>query len=144
VSEQERSGSQPDVERALAPMRVVALALSLGPLLVLGALLLVPASPPSRGLVAPAALAGLVALAIGYRLYRSMLARIAPGAHADARRAVLRTATIASLSVTESTALFGAVAFYFSREPFALAGLVSHLILAGAVWPTCGRLDAMP
>jgi hypothetical protein len=138
------SGGAPVAERSLATTRGVALALSIGPLAVLGALLLVPAAPPSRFLVLPAALAGLVALAVGYRRYGTVLGRLAAGAAAGPRLAALRAATIASLSVTESTAIFGAIAFYFSREPVALVGLAAHLILAGAVWPTEGRLEGMP
>jgi hypothetical protein len=138
-------GGAPAAERSLATTRGVALALSIGPLAVLGALLLVPAaSSPTRYLVLPAALAGLVALAVGYQLYGAVLGRLAAGAAAGPRLAALRAATIASLSVTESTAIFGAIAFYFSREPVALVGLAAHLILAGAVWPTEGRLEGMP
>jgi hypothetical protein len=131
-------------ERSLATTRVIALALSAGPLAVLGTLLLVPEPPPSRSLVLPAALAGLVALAVGYRLYGAMLGRLAGDAAAGPRIAALRSATIASLSVTEATAIFGAIAFYFSREPIALLGVAAHLILAGAVWPTERRLEGIP
>ncbi|MBZ5639337.1 MAG: hypothetical protein LAO51_11365 [Acidobacteriia bacterium] len=143
MSDLRGAGIAPDPERSLAITRAVALALSIGPLVLLGAVLLVPAPTRSGVLVAPAALAGIVALAIGYRLYCGVLGRQAPGAGVGPRLANLRTATIAGLSVTEATALFGVIAFHLSREPFALAGLAAHLILAGAVWPTGARLDGI-
>ena len=131
----------PDAERVLAATRGAAAMLAATPFALLGGAMLAPPPAPSRFLVAPAALAGLVALAAGNRWYRAILDRIAPGARPADRAAALRKATIAGLSCTEAASLLGVIAFHVSREPFALVGLVAHLILAGALWPTRARCD---
>ena len=113
------------------------------PFALLSAALLAPPPAPSRVLVAPAALAGLVALAAGNRWYRGILDRIAPGARPADRAAALRKATIAGLACTEAASLLGVIAFHISREPFALVGLAAHLILAGALWPTRARYEQL-
>jgi hypothetical protein len=130
-----------DADRSVATTRIIVVALSIGPPALLGAALLVPVPAPTSFPALPAALAGLVALAVGYRLYRSMMGRIASDSISATRLVAIRTATIASLAVTEAAAILGVIAFCFSREPMALTGVATHLILAGAVWPTRGRLE---
>ncbi len=134
-------GSATAGESALASARLAAAALVAGPLVLLGLVLLVPPPAPWRALVAPAALLGFVALAAGNRLYARLLERSRTRAGAAERLLSLRSATVAALALTEATAILGVLAFHFSREPFALAGLAVHLILAGAVWPTRARLE---
>jgi hypothetical protein len=95
----------------------------------------VPASVP--GLAGPAALAGLVALPIGYRVYLGVRGR-GRGTH---RRAAFKRATIAALAITEGVALFGVVAYLLSENPMTLFGVASHLLLTGAIWPSGSRLE---
>ena len=133
----------PDAEGILAATRGVAAMLAATPFALLSAALLAPPPAPSRVLVAPAALAGLVALAAGNRWYRGILDRIAQGARPADRAAALRKATIAGLACTEAASLLGVIAFHISREPFALVGLAAHLILAGALWPTRARYEQL-
>jgi hypothetical protein len=134
------SGAQ-DAGRVVATTRRIAASLAATPVALLAASLLVPPPPPSRALVAPAALAGLVAFAVGNRWYRGLLDRVGPDARPAARAAALRKATIAGLACTEAASLVGVVAFHVSREPFALVGVAAHLILVGASWPTRARLE---
>jgi hypothetical protein len=125
----------------LARTRVLAAALAGGVLLLtaLGAVLEFPRALGS--LAAPAALFGLVGLLIGYRLYHWLRERIPPGTPAAARQARFLRATVASLVVTEAVAIFGVVVYWYSDDPFALVGVVTHVILVGAVWPTPERLE---
>ena len=89
-----------------------------------------------------AALAGLVSPLIGYRLFTWSRERIAPGtSHEKACSAFVR-ATLLSLAVGEGVALFGILAYWLSAMLAALIGVVTLVILAGAIWPTPERLEA--
>jgi xanthosine utilization system XapX-like protein len=125
----------------LARSRVIAAALA-GGVLLLTALGAVVELPGTLGFLAgPAALFGLVGLLIGYRLYHWLRERIPAGASEEARQARFVQATIAALAVTDAVAVFGVVVYWFSGDPFALVGVVTHVILVGAVWPTPERLE---
>ncbi len=117
--------------------RLVAGALGATPVILALIAAAIPAGRPSAPALAfPAALVGLLAPAVAYRVY---------GGIRDGRgEAVPRflRATVAALAVTEGAAIFGCVSYVLSREVVALAGVLSHLILAGAVWPTPTRLLA--
>jgi hypothetical protein len=135
--ETSRPGSEP--EPTLRTARIAAVALLSGVVaMALAAWLLRPrvtASVPI--LVGPAALAGLVALVIGYRVYQAIRSR---GHEAGRREAFLR-ATIVALAITEGAALFGVVAFLLSGNPATLFGVASHVLLTGAIWPSASRLE---
>jgi hypothetical protein len=98
-----------------------------------------PSSLPALALAA--ALAGLVAPVGGYRLYRALRRGIPPRAEASARCAVFQKATVLALGITEGIALVGVVVFALSREWIALTGVVTHVLVAGAIWPSRARLD---
>ena len=125
----------------MAPSRTVAAALAAGVLVPTALSAVLDFPPRLTYLVGPAALIGLVGLLIGFRLYHWFRDRIAPEASEQARHAAFLRATVASLAVTEAAALFGIVVYWFSGTPFALVGVVTHVILVGAVWPTPERLE---
>jgi hypothetical protein len=143
VSERGNDGPAPDPDEELGALRGVAIALAASPLVAVGIVLALPPPSPWRGLVAPAALFGIVALAVGHRAYQSILGRTRASAAPRQRLSALRRATIAALAVTEAVALFGVVAFHLSREPYALVGVATHLVVAGGVWPTRARLQGV-
>jgi hypothetical protein len=131
--------SEPDREGVLARARLLAALLALSPLIVLGAVALLPQPGESRALVLPAGLLGLVAPALGWRLQVRLREGVRGGAAAG-RRAYLRS-LVAGLAVTEATALLGVLAWHLSREPAALLGVLLHLLLVSAMWPTEDRLE---
>ncbi len=140
MSEPEHVG-EARAESERSTVRLIAAALAASPVVLLGLALVVPPPPPRHALVAPAVLAGFLSLAVGHRWYRRVLDGRATGAGPADRIAALRVATISGLACTGTAAIFGVFAFHFSREPFSLAGLAVHLILAGALWPTRARFE---
>jgi len=86
-------------------------------------------------LVPLTALFGLVSPVLGYRLYLLIRERPAPAAVER-----FRTATILGLAVTESAAFSGLIAYLLSGRVETLIGLVTHILLAGAIWPSDERL----
>jgi hypothetical protein len=100
-----------------------------------------PKGSALRFLVFPAGLLGIVSPVVGYRLYHLMLERIPPRAGADERRAVFVRANVLAMGVTEAVAFFGVLVYGVTGEWVALTGLVTHVLLAGAVWPSPERLE---
>lgn len=139
----DRTGGRAERERA-----VLQRARRLSASMAAAALLLAAASSliEPRGLFpvlgAAAALAGLVSPLIGYRLLAWFRERSGPGASHEAGCAEFLRATILSLAVGEGVALFGIVAYWLSAVLAALIGVVTLVILAGAIWPTPERLEA--
>lgn len=128
-----------DRARSLSQAQVLAAALALGPLLILGAVCLLPRRAESSALVVPAGLLGIVAPAIGWRLQAAIRGR-ARGGPAERRRAYVRS-VIAGLAVTAAAALLGILAWSLSNESAALLGVLLHLLLVSALWPTEERLQ---
>ncbi len=92
-----------------------------------------------RILTLPAALFGVVSPVIGYRLYHSIRDRLAPDASYDERCRAFIQANLVALAVTEAAAFLGIVAYMLSREPWGLLGLLMHVLLAAAIWPSAER-----
>jgi hypothetical protein len=101
---------------------------------------LVDLSAGFDALTAPAALLGLISPVIGYRLYLWSRERVPAGEKTEARCDRFLRATILALAVTEGVALFGVVAFMVGGGPFALVGVLTHLLLTGALWPSDEKL----
>lgn len=84
-------------------------------------------------------LAGIVAPAIGYRIYR---AEFEPPAGAD--REAIHTEFLkrnrSAIRVTEIGGFLGLLAWTIGGDPVSLTGLATHTLLAGAIWPTPERL----
>lgn len=93
--------------------------------------------PVGPGLAPVAGLVGLIAPVVGYRsyLYLGETSRRPLGPRFVA-------ATALGVGVTGAAAVLGVVAFYLSSRLPALIGLVTHVMLTGAIWPSDWRLDA--
>jgi len=131
----------PDSRSVLVTARLVAGGLAAG-VLILTVLAGLVASPVRlEWLAPPAALLGLVSPVIGYRLYALLAERVSPTEDAGARRGAFLRATVVALSVADGVAVFGIVAFALSGKPMALIGVLTHVILTGAIWPSEERLE---
>jgi hypothetical protein len=92
------------------------------------------------GLVVPAAVVGAACPAVAFRLYQLLRERITPTATSALRRETFLRANVLAFAITEGAALFGVVVFALTGSPLALIGVVMHVLLAGALWPTEERL----
>lgn len=92
-------------------------------------------------MVLPAALFGLVAPAVGYRVYHTMRERNPRDEPLRVRCQAFLRAIIVPLAITEGAALLGLVVYMLSRDLVALTGSLTHVLLTGAVWPSRTRLD---
>lgn len=90
----------------------------------------------------PAALAGLVALPVAWRVHAILLDRARKGRDETARADGFVVAIVVALGITEFAALLGLIAHLLSRELLPLVGLATNLILARMLWPSRERLDA--
>ena len=125
----------------LAQARVVVLAMAVAPLLLAAIGEWLAISGRVEFLVAPAALLGIVSPVIGYRLFMMQAERVPAGACvAQGCRAFLK-AILVAMAVSEGIALFGLVAWLTSGRLIALIGIVTHMILVGAIWPAEARLE---
>jgi len=116
-------------------------AIAVGPLIITIVSAFVRFSSELQYLAAPTALLGIVSPVIGFRIYLAMKRRIPPEAGLEQRCQRFFTATIAPLAVTDGIALIGVVAFMLSGAPACLIGVLTHVILAAAIWPTQERLE---
>lgn len=131
----------PRADRTIDAVRVVAAALAAGPPIFAAIAALVPVRASAMFLVGPAVLAGMLSPALGYRYYHAKILKIPPEADLLARAVAFRNATWISLAIPSAIALFGVAAYALSREWIALLGVATHLLVAGAVWPSRERLD---
>jgi hypothetical protein len=92
-------------------------------------------------LALPAAILGLIAPVVGYRAFHGIRSRVPREADTQVRCDRFQKATVAALSVTEGAALLGIVAHMVSGDWPALTGVVTHVILTGAIWPSRARVD---
>ena len=131
-----------DQERAaLRQARLVAVALVAGILLLTAFSGIVRISPRMPAIASLAALLGIISPLIGYRLYAWLRERDRPGSSHEIRCQTFVSAAVLALAVTEGVALFGVIAYWLTSEPQALIGVVTHVILVGALWPTPERLE---
>lgn len=135
------AGDDARIEGTLRRTRRVAGALALGPLVLAGVAGFLPLEPQARlaFLAAPVALVGLVSPVIGHRLFLGRGQRLPPDR--EARCASYTQATILALAVTEGIALLGIVTHVLTGRLFPLVGLLSHTLLAGALWPSREKLE---
>lgn len=108
----------------------------------------VPRVGGMTGLVAPAAIAGAVSPAVAFRLYQMRRDRLSGGDGASVRRQAFLRANVLTFAITEGAAVFGVIVFALSGAPLALIGVLMHVLLAGALWPSeeklagfVGRID---
>jgi hypothetical protein len=129
------------LEQTLTTARLI-LGAMVGTLVLVAALcLLLPRGPWGDFLIAPAGIVGIVSPAIGYRLFHWFGERLPQGAGDTEREASFLRASVLAVSVTEGSALLGIVTFAMTGALTAMIGVVSHMILTGALWPTEDRLE---
>ncbi len=92
-------------------------------------------------LTAPAALLGLVNPVLGYRIHVRQWQRIPADAQAADRRACYLRSIVLPLAVSEGVATLGVVSFALGGGAFSLVGVLTHLLLTGALWPSADRLS---
>jgi len=115
--------------------------MTVGLLAIAGASRLIQPTGGLRLLVGPAGLLGLVSLVIGYRLYCLLKSRVPPDADTAVRCGVYLRANILAMAVTEGVGLLGVIVHADTGEWPALIGVVTHVILAGAIWPSREGLE---
>ncbi|MDX1389522.1 MAG: hypothetical protein R3344_10060, partial [Acidobacteriota bacterium] len=98
-------------------------------------------TPSLEVLALPAALAGLIAPVVAYRVYLRLCERSPRNAGLQDRCTAFIRATLVALAVTEAPALLGLVVFLLSGAPLALSGVAAHVLLTGAIWPSRTRLE---
>lgn len=133
-------GSPDDTRPALTRCRIVAGALALAPLIVAGVLSAVELRAPIGPLALPAALAGALAPAVAYRLFRMLRARVPAGAGVAVLGDRYLSGLVVALGVTQAAALVGVLVSEFTGEPLALLGLATHVLTVGVLWPTDERV----
>lgn len=101
-----------------------------------------PATGYLQVLVIPAALAGLVSPVMAYRLYSVLGAKTPPDAALGVRCDAFKRVTVIALSVTAGAALLGIVTYAMSSDLAAMTGVVTHVLLSGAIWPSRVRLES--
>ena len=86
--------------------------------------------------------AGLVSPVIAYRLYSLLGAKTPRDAALGVRCKAFQRVTVVALSVTAGAALFSIVTYAMSSDLAAMTGVVTHVLLSGAIWPSRVRLES--
>jgi len=121
--------------------RVLAASLAAGALALAAASGFATTGQAQTHLGSVAALSGLVSPLIGFRLFAWLRERVPPDSSHSARCSAFLRATLLALGVGEGVALFGIVAYWLDAGPGALIGVVTLVILVGALWPGPERLQ---
>ena len=79
---------------------------------------------------------------LGYRLFAWFRERSATQTSHATRCDAFFRATVLALAVTGAAAIFGVVSFWMSGRIESLIGVMTHVILSGALWPTPEKLEA--
>jgi hypothetical protein len=140
-SSRDRGPGDELIQSALARARFLATGLSAGLLALLAISRLIDRSSSASGLAAPVALAGIISPVVAYRLYAWVQSSLRPEAGLRERCGAFLKANIIAFSVTAGVGLCGVVVFVFSGSIQALIGVVTHVIVAGALWPIPERMD---
>lgn len=96
---------------------------------------------PVTFLIFPVGLIGLISPVLGYRLYLYVRSKVADAADIEGRAGSFVRATLTAMAVTEGIAFCGVVVYMLTGGALALTGVLTHLLLAGAIWPTREKLD---
>jgi uncharacterized membrane protein len=94
------------------------------------------------GFVLPAAIIGAVSPIIGYRSYQLQRDRLTRDAGTARRLEVFFRANLIAMAITETAALFGLVVHALTGSMLTLLGVLMHVLLAGALWPTVEKLES--
>jgi len=126
--------------RTLGRARIVVSALVGGVLVLAAAGSAMPRADGLTALIVPAAVAGAASPVLGFRLYQLLRERLAPGLDRERRREAFLRANILAFAVTEGAAVFGVIVHVLTGSALALIGVFTHVLLAGALWPSEERL----
>jgi len=126
---------------SLQSIRIVALAILVAPLPVVGVFAAIRPIEALGVLLIPAVTVGVVCFPVGYLLYRQLVDSPPAGATRAERSRRFFLGTIIPLALTEAAALLGAMAFSADRKPLALLPVLMHIILAVFIWPSPQRFD---
>jgi hypothetical protein len=94
------------------------------------------------GIAVPATLLGLVSPAIAYRLPQVVRERLSPDVEPGQRCAAYLRGVVLALAVAEGAAMLGIVAYLLSGKLSSLVGVLTLVLVAGALWPSEDRLTA--
>ena len=132
-----------NVDAVVARLRLIAAAMAGGVLLLAGlavALTVEPVPFIFRSSL-PLGLIGLVWLVAGWRLFQHLTEKSADQG-GDGWLQRYEFATLLVFGISEGVAMLGAVWFMLGAEPIAATGVVTHLVLLGALWPTAEKAAA--
>jgi hypothetical protein len=133
-------GPADDTGPILTRCRIVAGLLAVVPVVLAGASTAVDLRAPVGPLALPAALGGAIAPVVAYRLFTMLRSRVPADADIALRGERYLSGLVVALGVTEATALGGVLIAEFTGEPLALLGLATHVLTAGALWPSDERV----
>jgi hypothetical protein len=88
----------------------------------------------------PVGLAGLVALPFGWRANVTMRERVPDNLDVETGCTRYTAALLVALAITEGIAFVGIVCYTLGSELIALTGVLTHIMLSGALWPTPERV----
>jgi len=129
------------LDAAVMRARVMVAALVGGVLTLLFVATFFSLNTPVAFLVFPVGLIGLVSPVIGYRLYLYARSKVPGGADVEGRAGAFVRATLTAMAISEGIAFCGIVVYMLTGGALALTGALTHLLLAGAIWPTREKLD---
>jgi len=140
-SSRDRGADDELIRSALARARFLAAGLSAGLLGLLAVSRVIDRPPSATMFAAPVALAGIISPVVAYRLYAWIQSLVRPEAELEERCRAFLKANIIAFSVSGGVGLCGVSVFVFTGSLQALIGAVSHVIIAGALWPIPERMD---
>jgi hypothetical protein len=130
-----------DADREILSLTRLIVGALIGGVLLLTALSgFMPRLDGMEGLVVPAAVVGAASPAVAFRMYQLLRDRLAGGASATLRRQAFVRANVLCFSITEGAAIFGVVVYALTGAPLALLGVLMHVLLGGALWPSEEKL----
>jgi len=127
-------------DQALRSARSFAASTTGGLLLLVAVIGWIPPLGQLEALVFPVGLLGIVSPLVGFRLLEYWRERARGADTASACNAYAQGHMLA-LAVTEVVGFLGAVAFLLAGRIATLIGVLTHVILAGAIWPTEESLE---
>jgi hypothetical protein len=129
------------IRSTLIRARRLATGLSVGLLALLAVSRLFDVSASIAILVAPVALAGIISPVVAYRLYEWRRTLVPADAGLAERCQAFLTATSNAFMVSATVGLGGVAVHVLTGSIEALIGVVTHVIVAGALWPQPERLE---
>ena len=127
---------------ALGRSRVVVGGMVAGVLVLTAVAGFIPRLDGAEAFVLPAAIIGAVSPIIAYRMYQLQRDRLTRDAGTARRHEVFLRANVIAMAITETAALFGLIVHALTGSLLTLLGVLMHVLLAGALWPTVEKLES--